>query len=252
MADAGVPQVDDGTSCVMQSEIAGINIGDPVQCLLGRGDVVSVGTEHHHRYFDPFQVNATVLAAETAGQLVADEKVIDNPLNLFAIEQGRAAPPAFEVEEARSLAVDLAEQLVVLGPIGVGRVQVFEIADQPGTVKAAIAQVAAQASHPAATQQASGIAHRIASIDTGPVRQGGTIDNDQSRQFRSCCSQSHQRPARLAVTDDDRLAVGRVKGADDFDEPGLGFDDIGQGLPRLWRVTERDEIGGVAGSEAFT
>jgi hypothetical protein len=32
---------------------------------------------------------------------------------------------------------------------------------------------------------------------------------------------------------------------------GFGFDDIHQRLPGIWRVTEGDEVGGVASSEAF-
>ncbi len=42
-----------------------------------------------------------------------------------------------------------------------------------------------------------------------------------------------------------------MPGADDLDEPCLGVCDIGKGLPWAWRVTEGDEVGGMAGSQAF-
>src|SRR5690606_6958611 len=52
VTDARVPQVNDCATGILQGEIAGIDVGDPVQRLLWRGDVVAIGAEHYHRHFD--------------------------------------------------------------------------------------------------------------------------------------------------------------------------------------------------------
>ena len=233
VADAGMLQVDDGAPGAAQRQVAGVDVGDPVQRLLRRGDVVAIGAEDHHRCLDPFQVDPVALAAKAAGQVVADEQVVDDQLDLLAVEQSWAAPPALEIEKARGFAVDLAEQVVVLAPVGVGRVQAFEVADQPGAVEAAVAQVATQACHPGAAEQAAGIAHRIAPVDAGPVGQRRAVDDHQARQFRARRRQPHQCPAGLAVADHHRLVGLGVAPAYFFDIAALGIGDVDQRLPGL-------------------
>ena len=152
MADAGMLKIDDGASGIAQRQIAGIDVGYPIQCLLRWSDIVAIGAEHHHGCLDAFQVDAAAPAPETASQAVADEQVIDDHLDLLAVEQGWTTPPALEIEKAGGFPVDVAEQLVVLAPVGVGRIQALEVADQPGAIKTAITQVTTQASHPCAAE----------------------------------------------------------------------------------------------------
>ena len=232
VTDARVPQVNDGATGLLQGEIAGINVSDPVQCLLRGGDVVAIGTEHHHWHFDAFEIKSAALAPQAPGQLIADEQVVDNHFDLFTVEQGRAAPPALEIQKPRRLAVHFTEQVIVLAPVSIGRVEAFEITDQPGAVETVIAQVAAQARHPAAAQQTAGVAHRIATVDAGPIRQWRAIDDDQPWQFRPCSRQPHQCPTGLAITDHHGFGAAVMSGADHFDKSCLGFNDVVEGLAR--------------------
>lgn len=100
MADAGMLKIDDGASGIAQRQIAGIDVGYPIQCLLRWSDIVAIGAEHHHGCLDAFQVDAAAPAPETASQAVADEQVIDDHLDLLAVEQGWTTPPALEIEKA--------------------------------------------------------------------------------------------------------------------------------------------------------
>ncbi|MNQ90087.1 hypothetical protein D3C85_1054150 [compost metagenome] len=84
VADAGVSQVDDSASGCAQGQVAGVDIADPVQCLLWRGNVVAIRAEHHHRHFNSFQVETGAFATRAAGQLVADEQVVDDHLQHLA------------------------------------------------------------------------------------------------------------------------------------------------------------------------
>ena len=72
-------------------------------------------------------------------EVVSDEKVLDDPLDLFAIHQVVAAPPALELEEARWLGIDWRTRGNI--PEGVRRVQVLEVLHQVGAVELADAQV---------------------------------------------------------------------------------------------------------------
>src|ERR1051325_9230071 len=49
-----------------------------------------------------------------------------------------AAPPALELEEARLLGVDLRVEVVELAPVGVRRVQAFEVVHQIRAVELAV------------------------------------------------------------------------------------------------------------------
>ena len=118
-----------------------VEIEDPVQRLLRRGDVVRLGAEHNDRRTDIAQVQARTIGRSdvSRSKLVADEQLIDDELHFCGVEQYMAAPPLLEFEIARRLGVDLRVEVVVLRPERVGGVEVLEVADQPRAVKLAVA-----------------------------------------------------------------------------------------------------------------
>ena len=100
-----------------------VEVENPVQRLLRRGDVVAPGAEADDRRLDVAQIDAhAVGGADLAGrELVADEQVVGDPLHLAGVQQHRAAPPGLEFEEALRLRIDLGIDVVGLRPVGVGR-----------------------------------------------------------------------------------------------------------------------------------
>ena len=74
-------------------------------------------------------------------ELVADEEIARDPLDLLAVHEEVAAPPALELEEARWLGVGVGEYLVVLVDEGVGRIQVLEVLHEVRAVEFAVAHV---------------------------------------------------------------------------------------------------------------
>ena len=100
-----------------------IQIGDPAERLLRRGDVVAPGAEHDDRRADVAQVDARAVggAQLAGGELVADEQVVGDPLHLLGVEQHRAAPPGLEFQEALRLGVDLGIDVVGLLPVACWR-----------------------------------------------------------------------------------------------------------------------------------
>ena len=139
------------------------------------------------------------------GKLVADEEVLRDPLHLFLVHEVVAAPPLLELEEALALGVDLRVQVVELGPVGVRRVQVLEVVDEVGAVELAVAEIARERGHPGAAEQAARVAHRVLAGDTGPVGDRRAGEQDRPDELRRQRGEHHQRPAALAVADDERL-----------------------------------------------
>ena len=105
MADVFVHQSDDHLSAGLDFLGAAVHVGDPVERLLRRGDVVARRGEQHDRDLDVAQVEdlARTGLHRARPQLVADEEVLRDPLDLLAIQQVVAAPPALELEEALRL-----------------------------------------------------------------------------------------------------------------------------------------------------
>ena len=209
MADAFVHGIDDGLAAGLDVVVAAIEVDDPPQRLLRRGDVVALGTEADDRRADPAQVDPLALAGDdlAGGQPVADEQLVDDPLDFLAVEVDVAAPPFLELDEALPLGIHLRPQVVVLGPQRVGGIQVLEILDQVPAVELAVAQVAGQRRHPAAAGQAAGVAHGVLAFHPGPVRQGRTGDDDGAEQLGPDRGHQHHGPAPLAVADDAGLAL---------------------------------------------
>ncbi|MNY12407.1 hypothetical protein D3C86_1454860 [compost metagenome] len=128
-----------------------VEIGNPVQRLLGRRDVVAPGREHDHRRAHVAQVDQglAVGAVDLAGgQVVADEEVLDDPVDLLAVHQEVTAPPAFELKEARAFRVGLGVDVVKLFPKCVGRVELLEVLHQPRAVETAVTHVGGQRGEP--------------------------------------------------------------------------------------------------------
>src|SRR5262245_173440 len=93
------------------------------------------------------------------------------------------APPFLEFEIARRLRIDLGVEIVLLRPVGIGRVEIFKVADKPGAVELAVAEVAHQGGEPAAAERTAGIAHWVLSPSAGPIGQGRPGDNDRTEQL---------------------------------------------------------------------
>ena len=160
-----------------------------------------------------------------------------------------AAPPFLELDEARPLGIDLGPEVVVLGPQGVGRIQVLEILDQHAAIELAVAEVAGERGHPAAAGQAAGVAHRVLAFHAGPVGQRRAGHDDRAEQFGPDRRHQQHGPAALAVADDAGLAFGVGVQCDDLlEEHRLGVHDVFDGLARHRLGREADEVGGVAGT----
>ena len=119
MADAVVDGVDDGLAAGAEVVVLLVQVDDPAQRLLRRGDVVALGAEADDRRADVAQVDPLAVAGDDlgGGQPVADEQLVDDPLDFLGVEVDVAAPPFLELEEARPLGVDLRPEVVVLGPV---------------------------------------------------------------------------------------------------------------------------------------
>ena len=245
-----VDGVDDGLAPGADVVDAVVEVEDPVERLLRRGDVVALGAEDHDRRADRAQVDGgAVGGADVAGgEVVADEELVDDPLHLLGVERDVAAPPLLEVEVALGLGVDLRPEVVLLGPEGVGRVLRLEVLHQRGAVEDAGAEVAGERGHPAAAHQAAGVAHRVLAADARPVGERRAGDDDRAEELGAERGEDHHRPAGLAVADDAGLAFGLgVAGDDGLEEHRLGGGDVEDGLAGHRLGQEADEVGRMAG-----
>ena len=243
-----VQQSDDDLAARLDLVGRAVDIGDPVEGLLRRRDVVAHRSEQHDRRTNLAQVEDLARARRrlTAPQLVADEEVLRDPLDLFAVHQVKATPPPLELEKARNLGVDLAVDVVVLVPESVGRIQVLEVLHQVGAVEEARTHVGGHRRHPGAAQHAAGIAHRVVARAVfpaaAPVGHRRAVDHDGTGVLGVRGREHHCRPAALAVADDRGLRALRVQLAHALDEAALGRADVEQCLARLGLREENHEI----------
>ena len=117
-----------------------VGFDDPVESLLGRGDVVSERGEDNHRVVVVFQVHppAGIEFEFPPLELVAHEKPFDDLVDFLAGQEKEATPPAFEIEKALFFGVNMGVEVVELGPQGVGRVEgVSAVRSAAGRGKAA-------------------------------------------------------------------------------------------------------------------
>ena len=171
MADTLVHQADDDLPVGLEVFRRGVEVRDPVEGLLRRGDVVAERGEQDDGRADGPQVEGVPSGpfGAAGGELVADEQVVDDPLDLLPVHQEVAAPPALEFQKALGLGVDLGEKIVVLVEERVRRVQGLEVLDQIGPVELAAAKIARQQRGPDPAEHAAGVAHRVLGIVAGPV-----------------------------------------------------------------------------------
>ena len=171
MADALVDGIDDGLTLGEDILVLLIQVADPTEGLLRRGNVVPLGAKADDGRADVPQVDPRPVAGDDfgGGQPVADEQLIDDPLHFLGIEVDVAAPPFLEFQEARPLGIDLGPHVVVLGPEGVGGIEILEVGDDIRAVELAGAEVAGQRGQPASADDPAGVSHRVLALDSGPV-----------------------------------------------------------------------------------
>jgi len=97
-------------------------------------------------FIDPFQ--GTAAAQFASHQPVTDKQILCDPFNLATFKLIEATPPAFEIKKTVALAVGIGEQVVVLLPQTVCRIEIFEILHQMRAVKAAVAEIRHHRSQP--------------------------------------------------------------------------------------------------------
>ena len=157
-----------------------------------------------------------------ARQLVADEQAVDDRVDLLLVHQEDAAPPALELQEAGLLGVDLGPEIVVLAPVAYWPGSGSRNSHQIGAVEPAIAKVAGEQCRPGTAGQAAGVAHRVRSLDAGPVRQRRARQDDRPHHLRPCGAQDRDRPAGLAIAVDAGLVAVGMKLAHPLDEARFG------------------------------
>ena len=251
MADVLVDEVHDGLAERLDLLLVAVDVGDPAQRLAGRGDVVAGRGEHHHRRADGPHVEGGAGAGAdlAAREAVADEQVLDDPVDLVAVHQVVAAPPALEFQEARRLGVDVLVQVVVAPePGGAGR-EGLEVQHQVGAVELAVAEVGEERGRPGSAREAAEIAHRVPPALAGPVGEGRAVQHQRAGQLRLRRAEHHHRPAALAIADHHRLRRVRMQVVDAAEEGALGRGDVEDGLARLRIAEEDDEVDGVAAPE---
>ena len=203
MADRLVQRVDDGLPVGDDLVLVRVEVGDPAQRLLRRRDVVAPRAEHDDRRADVAQVDADAVEV-----WISPEVSLLPTKRLSAIH---CISPAFsstglphQVSKSRKrvgLGVDLGIEVVGLVPVGVGRIQRFEVGDQIGAVEDAVAEVAGQRRQPGAAQRAAEVAHRVLAAHARPVRQRRAGQQDRPEQFGPDRGHHHDLPAGLAVAD---------------------------------------------------
>src|SRR4051794_40138714 len=110
-----VHQADNHLPARLQILCRGVEVRDPVEGLLRRRDVVTKRGEQDDGGADSPKVEGVPLGPLCAPgcELVADEQVVDDPLDFLPAHQKEAAPPALKFQKALRLGVDLGEEVVV-------------------------------------------------------------------------------------------------------------------------------------------
>ena len=151
-----VHRIDDGL--IVRADVIDtlVEVEDPVQGLRRRRYVIPLGAEDEDWRAYVAQIDAGAIASYDfcRCELVADEQLIDDELHLGGVEQHKTAPVLLELEVTRRLGVDLAIEIVLFRPESIGWIEVLEVANEPGAVKLAVAEVARQRGQPTAARAA--------------------------------------------------------------------------------------------------
>jgi hypothetical protein len=131
MADALVDCIHNCLPAGLNVLIVFVEIDDPAESLLRRGDVVAFGAEAENWRADVAQIDPHAVAGGDLGrcQPITDEQLVDNPLHFLSVKVDMATPPRLEFEEPLRLCIDLRPKIVILGPIRVRRIEVFKVAN---------------------------------------------------------------------------------------------------------------------------
>ena len=228
-----------------------IGLGNPVQRLLRRGDVVAVAGEDDDRRADRLQVDraARLDPRLVLDQPVADEQLLDDPADFRLGHQEKAAPPLFEFKERLVALVDVTEQVGVLAEQRAAGVQILEVLHQMRAVEDAAAQIGQEHRNPGAAHHARRIAHRIFADLARPGGHGCAVDHHGAGQVGVGGRQQQCGPAALTVARDDGLRGVRMTPHHLAHEGGLGAGDIGQELPRLRLAAESNKVDRVTGGQ---
>src|SRR5579872_464931 len=148
MTDRLVNGVDDRLPVIPDLIDVAVEVENPAQGLLRWRDVVALGAEHHDRRPNIAEIYGLTIRQfdPSSGEIVADEKLVDNELDLFGVQVDVTAPPSLEFKIAIGLGVDFGIDVVLLGPQRIRRIHVFEILYQPGAVELAGAEIAGERS----------------------------------------------------------------------------------------------------------
>src|SRR4029077_1168200 len=86
-----------------------VEVEDPIECLLGRGDVVAFRAEHDDRRPDIAEVDCDTVRCldSSGGKVVADKQFVDDELDFLRVQVDMATPPLFETQIPGRLCVDL-------------------------------------------------------------------------------------------------------------------------------------------------
>jgi len=222
--------------------------GNPIERLLGRRDVVAHRRENQNRAFDIFQVElpAFLQFQLAALQLVADKEIADNVVDFFVVHHEEAAPPFFKVEIAVLFRVHVRINVILLGPVCIGRIQQLHVQHQVCAVEHAVAQIAEERIHPNPAQKASPVAHGIDARHAAPVGKRRAVERQGAGDARFVRAGQRGRPARLAVADDGRRVRVGMQFGDYRDELFNGEDDIRQRLAGNRVGVKQDKINRMA------
>jgi hypothetical protein len=100
MADFLVDHVDDALAPDADFGLVGIEIGDPVERLGWRGDIVAPTGKDHDGRSDRLDIeHAPARQPRFAARQLVAQKLFDDPADLVLVHEVEAAPPALELQE---------------------------------------------------------------------------------------------------------------------------------------------------------
>src|SRR5579872_6848691 len=131
-----------------------VEVENPVERLLRRGDVVAFRAEYHDRRANIAQIDGGAVRYFDAsgGEIIADEKLIDDELDFLGIEVDVPAPPALELEISRRFGIDFGINVILFGPKRVCRILIFKILHQPAAIEFSAADIAGKSRQPATAE----------------------------------------------------------------------------------------------------
>ena len=163
-------------------------------------------------------------------------------MDFIAAEHEVAVPPAFKIEVALCFRVYVGPEMILLVPVSLRRVEIFEAGNQVSPIEGAVAQVAPPCRLPHPAGQPPFVAQGVFAIDPRPVRQGRPVHYQGCGDIRPLGAQQGRRPAGLAVADDGRVSGLRVAVPNQVHKSCHGRLNMVQGLTGLRPGREENDI----------